>query len=141
MPDIVLQARGLAKAFASPAGRLPVLTNVSLEVFAGESVSIRGSSGSGKTTLIKLLTRLYLPTAGRILIDNIDMGQIHPRDLRRSVGYLGQEVRLFSGTIRDNLNLSQLERDDDRLFEALEFAGLGPFAVVAELSGWVTWQR
>ena len=55
MPDVVLQARGLAKAFASPAGPLPVLTDVSLEVFAGESVSIRGSSGSGKTTLLQLL--------------------------------------------------------------------------------------
>ncbi len=55
------------------------------------------------------------------------MGQVHPRDLRRSIGYLGQEVRLIAGTIRDNLNLSQLERNDDRLLEALEFAGLGPF--------------
>lgn len=94
---------------------------------AGQHVAILGTNGSGKSTLLRILAGLYEPTAGRILIDNIDMGQIHPRDLRRSIGYLGQEVRLFSGTIRDNLNLSQLERDDDRLFEALEFAGLGPF--------------
>ena len=86
-----------------------------------------GTNGSGKSTFLRVLAGLYEPTAGRIMLDNIDMGQIHPRDLRRGIGYLGQEVRLFSGTIRDNLNLSQLERDDDRLFAALDFAGLGQF--------------
>ncbi|MDN5786760.1 ATP-binding cassette domain-containing protein, partial [Pseudorhodobacter sp.] len=94
---------------------------------AGQHVAVLGTNGSGKSTLLRVLAGLYEPSAGRILLDNIDMGQIHPRDLRRGIGYLGQEVRLFSGTIRDNLNLSQLERDDDRLFDALDFAGLGPF--------------
>ncbi|RUS61057.1 ATP-binding cassette domain-containing protein [Pseudorhodobacter sp. E13] len=94
---------------------------------AGQHVAVLGTNGSGKSTLLRVLAGLYEPTSGRILLDNVDMGQIHPRDLRRGIGYLGQEVRLFSGTIRDNLNMNQLERDDDRLFEALEFAGLGPF--------------
>ncbi len=62
-----------------------------------------------------------------MLIDGVDLGQVHPRDLRRGLGYLGQDVRLVAGTLRDNLNLSQLERDDDRLLAALDFAGLGPF--------------
>ena len=61
------------------------------------------------------------------MIDGVDLGQVHPRDVRRRIGYLGQEIRLFAGTLRDNLNTTQLERDDDRLFEALDFAGLGPF--------------
>ena len=52
---------------------------------------------------------------------------MHPRDLRRGIGYLGQEVRLFAGSLRDNLNMTQLERDDERLFQALDFSGLGPF--------------
>ena len=64
MREVVLQATGLAKAFAAPAGPLPVLTAVSLEVRAGESVSIRGSSGSGKTTLLQLLGGLDVPDAG-----------------------------------------------------------------------------
>jgi ATP-binding cassette subfamily C protein LapB len=55
------------------------------------------------------------------------MGQIDMRDLRRLVGYLGQDVRLFHGTLRDNLNLNMMERDDNRLYEALDFAGLGQF--------------
>jgi ATP-binding cassette subfamily C protein LapB len=52
---------------------------------------------------------------------------VMPRDLRRSIGYLGQDVRLFAGTLRDNLNLALLERDDDRLLAALDFAGIGAF--------------
>ena len=55
------------------------------------------------------------------------MAQILPRDVRRSIGYLSQEVRLFAGTLRDNLNLTLLERDDERLLRALDFAGLGAF--------------
>ncbi len=98
-----------------------------LAIPAGQHVAVLGANGSGKSTLLRILAGLYEPSVGRILIDGIDLGQVHPRDLRRGIGYLGQEVRLFSGTLRDNLNMSQLERDDDRLFESLEFAGLGPF--------------
>ncbi|MEL6597635.1 MAG: ATP-binding cassette domain-containing protein, partial [Pseudomonadota bacterium] len=70
---------------------------------------------------------LTVPTSGHVLVDGVDLAQIDPRDLRRNIGYLGQEVRLFAGTLRENLNLTQLERDDERLFAALDFAGLGPF--------------
>jgi ATP-binding cassette subfamily C protein LapB len=94
---------------------------------AGQHVAVLGTNGSGKSTLLRIMAGLYEPTAGRILLDNVDMGQIHPRDLRRGIGYLGQDVRLFSGTIRDNLNMNLLERDDERLFAALDFAGLGQF--------------
>ena len=98
-----------------------------LSIPAGQHVAVLGTNGSGKSTLLRILAGLYDPSAGRILIDGVDMGQVHPRDLRRGIGYLGQEVRLFAGSLRDNLNMSQLERDDDRLFESLDFAGLGPF--------------
>lgn len=107
---------------AAPTLDIPVLA-----LQAGQRVAVLGSNGSGKSTLLRLLAGLYEPTAGRVMLDGLDLTQIHPRDLRRSLGYLGQEVRLFSGTLRDNLNLTQLERDDDRLLQALDFAGLGPF--------------
>jgi len=97
-----------------------------LAIAPGQRVAVLGANGSGKSTLLKLLSGIYQPTEGRVMIDGVDMAQIMPRDLRRSIGYLGQEVRLFAGTLRDNLNLTLLERDDERLLAALDFAGLGP---------------
>ncbi|WP_425099947.1 type I secretion system permease/ATPase [Tropicibacter sp. S64] len=105
----------------------PQLDLKQLAIQPGQVVAVLGTNGSGKSTLLKLLTGLYAPTQGKVLIDGTEMSQIDPRDLRRSIGYLGQDVRLFQGTLRDNLNLSMLERSDDRLFEALDFAGLGQF--------------
>ena len=96
-----------------------------LSIEPGQRVAILGANGSGKSTLLKLLAGLYAPTSGRVLIDGVDMGQVMPRDLRRSIGYLGQNVRLFAGTLRENLNMTLLERDDDRLLRALDFAGIG----------------
>jgi len=98
-----------------------------LAIKPGQHIAVLGSNGSGKSTLLKLLSGIYHPTKGRVLIDGVDMAQVMPRDLRRGIGYLSQEVRLFSGTLRENLNLTLLERDDDRLLAALDFAGLGPF--------------
>ena len=108
-------------------GGKPQLDVAALQLKAGEAVAVLGSNCSGKSTLLKVLAGLYAPTQGRVLLDGMEMGQIDPRDLRRMVGYLGQEVKLFAGTLRDNLNLNMLERDDARLLEALDFAGLGPF--------------
>ena len=105
----------------------PTVEVGALAIPFGQSVAVLGANGSGKSTLLRLLAGIYDPTAGRILLDGVDIGQLHPRDLRRNLGYLGQEVRLFSGTLRDNLNLNQLERDDNRLYAALDFAGLGPY--------------
>ncbi len=96
MPEPVLQARGLAKGFASPAGLLPVLTDVSLEVFAGESVSIRGSSGSGKTTLLQQLGGLDQPDAGEVRVLAPDVGLVAPRaSLGRGVGFVFQNYQLM----------------------------------------------
>jgi predicted ABC-type transport system involved in lysophospholipase L1 biosynthesis ATPase subunit len=96
MPEVVLQASGLAKIFASPAGQLPVLTDVSLEVLAGESVSIRGSSGSGKTTLLQQLGGLDQPDAGQVRILAPGAGLVPPRSsLGRGVGFVFQNYQLM----------------------------------------------
>jgi len=105
----------------------PTLDIGGVALNAGQSVAVLGSNGSGKSTLLKLLSGLYAPTSGRVMIDGTEMNQIDPRDLRRLIGYLGQDVRLFSGTLRDNLNLNMMERDDNRLMDALDFAGLGQY--------------
>ena len=93
----------------------------------GQKVAVLGANGSGKSTFLKVLSGLYAPNKGRVMLDGTDMNQIEPRDLRRQIGYLGQDVRLFTGTLRENLNLTLLERSDERFFEALDFVGLGPF--------------
>lgn len=105
----------------------PTLDIPGVQILPGQRVAVLGPNGAGKSSLLKLLSGLYAPNKGRVLIDGTEMGQIEPRDLRRLIGYLGQDVRLFTGTLRDNLNLTLLERDDARLMEALDFAGLGPF--------------
>ena len=94
---------------------------------ANETVAVLGSNGAGKSTLLRVLSGLYAPTRGSLILDGADMAQIAPKDLRRVIGYLGQEVRLFNGTLRDNLNLSLLHSDDDRLYQAFDFAGLGQY--------------
>jgi ATP-binding cassette, subfamily C, bacterial LapB len=105
----------------------PTVEINALSIPAGQHIAVLGTNGSGKSTLLRILAGLYEPAAGRVLIDGVDLAQVHPRDLRRGIGYLSQEVRLFAGSLRDNLNMTQLERNDDRLFDALDFAGLGPF--------------
>jgi ATP-binding cassette, subfamily C, bacterial LapB len=96
-------------------------------ILPGQTVAVLGANGSGKSTFLKVLAGLYTPESGKVMVDGVEMAQIAPKDLRRCVGYLGQDVRLFHGTLRDNLNLTLLERDDDRLYASLDFSGLGQF--------------
>ncbi len=105
----------------------PTVDVPAVAILPGQRVAVLGVNGSGKSTLLKLLSGLYAPEKGRVMLDGTDISQIEPRDLRRHIGYLGQEVKLFAGTLRDNMNLSLLTHDDERLMEALEFAGLAPF--------------
>jgi len=96
MPEPVLRAAGLARSYASPAGPLSVLNEVSLEVRAGESVSIRGSSGSGKTTLLQILGGLDLPDAGKVEVLLPGRGLCPPRmALGRGVGFVFQNYQLM----------------------------------------------
>jgi ATP-binding cassette, subfamily C, bacterial LapB len=119
------ELRDLAYKYDEEGDRIIDIAGLSIE--PGQRVAILGANGSGKSTLLRLLSGIYAPTSGRVMIDGVDMGQVMPRDLRRLIGYLGQDVRLFAGTLRDNLNLTLLERDDERLLAALDFAGIGAF--------------
>ncbi|MFD1341632.1 ATP-binding cassette domain-containing protein [Litorisediminicola beolgyonensis] len=105
----------------------PALDLTALAIPAGQRVAVLGANGSGKSTFLKVLSGLYPQESGRLLLDGVEMAQIDPRDLRRGIGYLGQDVRLFSGSLRENLTLANPDTDDARLYEALDFAGLGQF--------------
>jgi ABC-type multidrug transport system fused ATPase/permease subunit len=88
-----------------------VLEDVSFRVEPGEKVAIVGATGAGKTTIIKLLTRLYDPTRGRILLDGVDLRELRQADLRRRVAMVLQDVFLFSGTIAENVALERPDVD------------------------------
>jgi ATP-binding cassette subfamily B protein len=90
---------------AEPGGRStrPVLDGFDLTVPAGETHAVVGSTGAGKSTVVKLLLRLYAPQAGRIELDGVPADDVPLVELRRAIGYVGQDVFLFQGTVRDNL--------------------------------------
>nr|KIS33507.1 peptidase C39 [Novosphingobium sp. P6W] len=105
------------------------LDDIDLIVPAGSTLGIVGSSGSGKSTLTKLLQRLYVPGAGRVTIDGVDIAQIDPAWLRRQIGVVLQENLLFSRTIRENIALSNPAMPIEKVMAAAELAGAHEFIV------------
>jgi ATP-binding cassette subfamily C protein LapB len=114
-------------SFSYPNREDSALRNVSFKISAGERVALIGRVGSGKTTVEKLILGLYRPTSGSVSLDGIDARQLDPADLRRNVGYVGQDATLFFGTLRDNIALGQPQFDDSAVVAAAEVAGLGEF--------------
>jgi ATP-binding cassette, subfamily C, bacterial LapB len=113
-------------AYPSHAGEEPpkVLKGVTLRFEPGERVAILGRIGSGKSTVLRLLAGLYQPSEGQVEVDGIDLRQIDPSDFRARVGYVGQDPRLFHGTLRDNVLLDRATADPARLMEAARLTGL-----------------
>jgi ATP-binding cassette subfamily C protein LapB len=105
----------------------PALKNVSFKVKAGEHLVVIGRVGSGKTTLQKLMLGLYEPSEGAVLVDGVDLRQLDPADLRRNVGYVGQDATLFFGTLRENIAIGAPYADDRAIIEAAEVGGLTEF--------------
>jgi len=80
-----------------------VLRDITLEIPAGRWICLMGPSGAGKTTLLHLLSRLYDPTAGEILVDGVPLARIRFASLRRHMALVPQEPQIFTGTVRDNI--------------------------------------
>ncbi len=95
-----------------------------LEIKSGERVAIVGPVGSGKSTLMKLLSGLYRPSQGQVCLDGVDMSVIAPEYLREKVVYLPQDVRLFNGSLRDNLLLGVGHASDEKILAAAVKTGL-----------------
>ncbi|MCD9152905.1 ABC transporter ATP-binding protein [Aeromicrobium duanguangcaii] len=109
-------------AFAYPGAEHPVVEDVSFIARPGETTAIVGSTGSGKTTVLGLVARLFDVTAGRVLIDGLDIRDVRPADVWRAVGLVPQKALLFSGTIADNLRFGRADATDGELWEALRIA-------------------
>ena len=95
---------------------------VSLSIEAGSFVGIVGQSGSGKSTLTKLLPRLYEPEAGRIFVDDYDIGKVDLSSLRRQIGIVPQDSLLFEGTIAENIALNDPQATTETIIEAAKLA-------------------
>lgn len=96
----------------------PVLADLDFHVGRGEKVALVGPTGGGKTTIIKLLARLYLPTAGRILWDGVDLRTVSKTELRRRLAVVLQDTQLFNASIRDNIAYGLEAPSDEALAEA-----------------------
>ena len=113
--------------FAYPNQTVKTLNNLSLKIKAGEKVGLIGPIGSGKTTFGKLLLGLFEPISGMVCMDDTDIRQIDPADLRQSIGYVSQDIILFRGTVRDNITLGAHDVDDSTILRVAEISGVSEF--------------
>ena len=101
---------------------IPALTDIDLVIQAGEMVAIVGSSGSGKTTLANLLPRFYDPTAGRVLIDGVDIQSFTLASLRAQIGIVSQDVVLFDDTVLNNIAFGKPHATEAEIVQAAKLA-------------------
>lgn len=107
--------------------KIDALKNINLKITQGEKVGIIGKIGSGKSTLAKLLLNLYTPHSGSLLIENTNIAQIDPHDLRSAIGYVPQEPFLFMGSIKENITIGSNYVSDEDILQASMVAGVHEF--------------
>jgi ATP-binding cassette, subfamily B, bacterial len=100
----------------------PILKNLSMHIPAGANIGIVGVTGSGKSTLVKLLLRFYEPQQGHIRVDGIDLHELNLQDLRRSIGWVSQDIFLFHGTVAENIAYGSFAADADQIIHAAKLA-------------------
>ncbi|WP_035571005.1 peptidase domain-containing ABC transporter [Halonatronum saccharophilum] len=102
--------------------RKKVLEDIGIDIKPGEKVALVGESGSGKTTLSKLLLKYYLPTEGEILIDGYNIKDLSLESLRANIGYVPQDIFLFSGSVRENIAFGLKNVSMDEIVDAAKKA-------------------
>jgi ATP-binding cassette subfamily B protein len=108
--------------FHYPGAEAPVLSGINLTARPREITAVIGSTGSGKTTLLNLVPRLFDATGGTVLVDGVDVRELEPGLLSRTVGLVPQRPYLFSGTVASNLRYGNPDATDEQLWTALEVA-------------------
>ncbi len=104
-----------------------ILSYVSISITSGESVALVGPSGGGKTTICNLIPRFYEATEGSITIDGSDIRDVTLKSLRENIGIVQQDVYLFSGTVRENIEYGKPGATDEEIWEAARLAGADEF--------------
>ncbi|WP_068316561.1 ABC transporter ATP-binding protein [Janibacter anophelis] len=122
-PSVVLEN----VEFSYPGADEPVLCDVDLRAEPGRTTAIIGSTGAGKTTLLDLVPRLHDVTGGRVLVGGVDVRELDPDELWRSIAVVPQKPFLFTGTIATNLRQGRPDASDDELWEALRIAQVEDF--------------
>ena len=106
-----------------------ILKNINLEIKKGETVAIVGHSGAGKSTIVSLLMGFFKPSSGTIFLDNKDLSEYNPVSVRRQISLVTQENILFSGTIEENIKLSNPDATMDEVVESTKIANIYNFIV------------
>ncbi len=121
--NLVFENVSFSYPVADEPNRPPALANVSFQVRENESVAIVGHTGAGKTTITSLLFRFYEPNAGKIYLGNRELRSIPKKELRERVGFVQQEVFLFSGSLRENLALLRRGLNDEEILAGCRHTG------------------
>ena len=123
--DGSIELKNLSYSF--PNAPSPTISDVSLKITPGQRVAIVGRMGSGKSTLARMLSGLVEPSAGAVLVDGVDVRQIDPSDLRRNVGVMLQDTWLFSGSVKENIQMGYYEYPDEHILDVCKLAGVDEF--------------
>ena len=116
-------------SFTYPGSEVPALDDISLSIRPGQSLALVGENGSGKTTLIKLLTRLYEPSEGRILLDGLDLKEWSVEALRQRVGVIFQDFGRYQFSVGENIGAGDVRHfeDQERWSDAADAGRAAPF--------------
>ncbi|MFL6154456.1 MAG: ABC transporter ATP-binding protein [Marmoricola sp.] len=126
VPVTTLTQRGTLRfedvEFTYPGAVVPVVRGVSFEASPGSTIAIIGSTGAGKSTMVNLVPRLFDATAGRVVVDGVDVRDLDPELLWSRLGLVPQRGFLFSGSVADNLRYGKADATEDEMWAALEIA-------------------
>lgn len=117
-----LEFKNVSFGYSGDDGFVTVLDNISFTAKAGEVTAIIGGTGSGKSTVINLIPRFYDVLDGQVIVDGVDVRDMRLSTLRSKIGFIPQQVFLFSGTIADNLRYGKEDATDEELWRALEIS-------------------
>ncbi len=114
-------------SFAYPDSAKNVLEDLSLKIKEGEHIALIGGTGSGKSTLIKLLSGLFEPSDGEILIGGVSYGDMRKSDIRSHFSVALQKAQIFEGTVRDNIRMGKPDASDEEIGEVLRLSKMADF--------------
>lgn len=125
-----LKLQSVSFHYPAPSG-MPapeVIRDVSFQIAPGERVGVIGRIGSGKSSLLRVMAGIYQPLAGQVMLDGIDLRQIDPVELHATMGFIGQDARLFYGTLRENIMMSRPSASEDDFMDVCRMLGIDRIA-------------